>query len=106
MMLQETPYYNLGFILEKEFKSAKELNLSIINANFKITNDAFFIDEKGKPASCLTRKFYSLEQIENYLDKINSDNVYLYKLYELTKYDMSGKPTGEKYYHLRCCVRS
>lgn len=88
-------------VVEKASRtSVRELPLSVIKGQFLIAPSGFFTD--GREAfACLGRKFNDLEQIEKMLV---GRKVYLYKLYELTKYDFDGEPCGT-YYNLRYCFK-
>jgi hypothetical protein len=92
----------------KTAASATEIPLDVIDRKLlRIVSEAAFTDENGQPALCMGRKFHSIEQIQNFLDKADRSNVkvYVYKLYELSEHGQDLQPTGVKYYHLRCAVR-
>ena len=60
---------DLPTIIEHIKKNIKKLDLSVLGSNFKLANGPEHIHEDGKTNSCMTRKFYSLEDIRK---EINS----------------------------------
>ncbi len=91
---------------QKTIQSCREISLDTIDRSLRIVSDHTFLDEYGKPGVCMNRKFISIEQMQDFLDKSNlvGTKVYVYKLYELTEYGRDLQPTGT-FYHLRCCLR-
>jgi len=90
---------------QKTIQSKQELPLSLIDAKFRIVQEATFMDEDGQPAQCTTSKFGNLEQIKAELERTDA-KTYVYKLYGLQEFGMDLHPTGNNFFHLRYCVRA
>lgn len=83
-------------------KSMKELDLSVLGSNFNVIDGPSFVHKDGSTCFCISRKFYTLEDIRKELNSGNGE-YYLWKLFELPEYNSKGKE-GKAFYILRFVV--
>jgi hypothetical protein len=85
-------------------RSLRLVPLETIKGNYKTVGNATFELPDGTDAVCMSRKFNSIEEIEEELSKADK-TYYVYQVCEFDVYGMDLKKTGNKSYSLRACLR-
>jgi hypothetical protein len=89
----------------KSMESAVVVPLSAVKGEYNITPRSVFLDHNKDPSRCATRKFRSIEHIEEALKGLVPAQVYLFELKKLIEFDMDLQSIGE-YYNLRYCIKA